>query len=77
MNGTSKNGQMTGNPIINQTRKSKDLKGIFRDQEVVDQMDQEQLAYTVQSWLPVADGTPGGLFWGASTIYPGKVSNEE
>jgi len=71
-----KNYQMKGDPVINQTRKLKDLKGIFQDQEAFDQMDQEQLAYTVQSWLPVADGTPGGLFFGASTIYPGKVGNE-
>lgn len=67
---------MTGEPIINQTRKLKDLEGIFQDQEVFDQLDQEQLAYTVQAWLPVADGTPGGLFFGVSTIYPGKVGNE-
>jgi glucose-6-phosphate isomerase, archaeal len=71
-----KNYQMTGEPVINQTRKLKDLKGIFQDQEAFNQMDLEQLAYTVQSWLPVADGTPGGLFFGASTIYPGKVGNE-
>ena len=71
-----KNYHLAGEPIISQTRKLKDLKGIFKNQEAFNQMDQEQLAYTVQSWLPVADGTPGGLFFGASTIYPGKVGNE-
>ena len=70
------NYKMTGIPIINQTRKLKDLKEIFKDQEAFDQMNQEQLAYTVQAWLPVAEGTPGGLFFGVSTIYPGKVGNE-
>ena len=39
-------------------------------------MDQEEFSYTVQAWLPVAEGTPGGLFFGESTIYPGKVGNE-
>lgn len=70
------NYQMTGEPVINQTRKLKDLKEIFHDQEAFDQLDQEKPAYTVQSWLPVADGTPGGLFFGVSTLYPGKVGNE-
>jgi glucose-6-phosphate isomerase len=71
-----KNYHMAGGPIINQTRKLKDLKGIFQDQEAFEQLDHEQLVYTVQSWLPVKDGTSGGLFFGASTIYPGKVGNE-
>lgn len=68
--------QMTGEPLINQTRKLKDLAGIFQDREAFNLMDPEQLAYTVQSWFPVADGSPGGLFFGVSTIYPGEVGNE-
>lgn len=67
---------MKGEPVISQTRKLKDIPGIFGDEIAYSEIDQEQLAYTVQSWLPVADGTPGGLFFGASTIYPGKVGNE-
>ena len=39
-------------------------------------MNPEQLIYTVQAWLPVSEGTPGGLFFGASNIYPGKVCEE-
>ena len=70
------NFKMTGDPVINQVRKLKDLSGIFRDQEAFNHMDQEQTAYSVQSWLPVAEGTSGGLFYGVSTIYPGKVGNE-
>jgi glucose-6-phosphate isomerase, archaeal len=67
---------MKGKPVINQTRKLKDIPGIFQDEKAFSEMDHEQLAYTVQAWLPVADGTSGGLFFGASTIYPGKVGNE-
>ena len=67
---------MTGNPITNQIRKLKDLTGIFQDQNTYDLMNPEQLIYTVQAWLPVAERTPGGLFFGASTIMPGKVGNE-
>ncbi len=71
-----RNYQLSGEPIINQTRKLKDLKGIFLDEKAYSEIDQEQLAYTVQAWLPVAEGTPGGLFFGASTIFPGKVGKE-
>ena len=70
------NYHMEGDPIINQTRKIKDLTGVFRDKTAFDLMDPEKLAYTVQSWLPVPDGTPGGLFFGVSTIMPGKVGSE-
>jgi len=70
------NYEMTGEPVVNQTRKLKDIPGIFADEKAYSEMDPDQLAYTVQAWLPVAEGTPGGLFFGASTIYAGKVDNE-
>jgi glucose-6-phosphate isomerase, archaeal len=72
----SDNYELSGDPVINQTRKLKDIPGIFQDLKAYTDMDQEQLVYTVQAWLPVSEGTPGGLFFGASTIYPGKVGNE-
>ncbi|NJL38771.1 MAG: cupin domain-containing protein [Leptolyngbyaceae cyanobacterium SM1_4_3] len=39
-------------------------------------MDGETLAYSVQAYMPVAEGKSGGLFFGNSTVYPGKVGNE-
>jgi glucose-6-phosphate isomerase len=67
---------MKGEPIINQLRLLKDIAGIFLDQKALVEMNPETPAYSVQSWLPVAEGTPGGLFFGASNIMPGKVGNE-
>lgn len=67
---------MKGEPVICQDRFLKDIASIFLDQEALKKMSGETLAYHVQSWLPVADGTPGGLFFGTSTILPGKVGNE-
>jgi glucose-6-phosphate isomerase len=67
---------LTGESIVNQKRTLKEVASIFHDQEAVKQIPDGALAYTVQSWLPVADGTPGGLFFGASTIMPGKIGNE-
>lgn len=70
------NYQMQGDPIINQIRKMKDIHDIFMDQESYKLMNPEQPVYSVQAWLPIEEGTPGGLFFGASTIYPGKVGEE-
>ena len=67
---------LKGEPVITQVRSLKDIKGIFHDQKALMEMDNETIVYSVQSWLPVAEGTPGGLFYGATTILPGKVDNE-
>jgi glucose-6-phosphate isomerase len=67
---------LTGAPIINQTRKLKDLSKIFKDVKAFYKMDSETLTYTVQAWQPIPEGTPGGLFFGTSTIMPGKVGDE-
>lgn len=68
--------RLKGDPVINQRRKLKDLAGIFRDEKAFLAMDLEQTAYSVQLWLPVPEGKQGGLFFGISTIFPGKVGNE-
>ncbi len=65
-----------GKPVINQQRELKDLAGIFGDEEAYERMDPDQTIYTVQAWLPVEAGTPGGLFFGTTNLLPGKVGNE-
>lgn len=67
---------MKGEPIIQQVRSIKDIAGIFLDQDAMSAMNPEMGVYSVQSWLPVEEGTPGGLYFGVSTLYPGKVENE-
>ena len=39
-------------------------------------MSQDQLVYEVQGLFPIKQGTEGGLFFGKTTIYPGRVGNE-
>lgn len=39
-------------------------------------MDPEQLVYRVQAFQPVPEGEPGGLFWGATFVQPGRVGAE-
>jgi glucose-6-phosphate isomerase, archaeal len=68
--------RLKGDPVISQHRKLNDLTGIFRDEKVFSAMDLEQTAYTVQAWLPVKEGTPGGLFFGRTSLMPGKVGDE-
>ncbi len=68
--------KMTGDPVKGQARKLKDLTGIFHDRVAFNTMDPGQLIYKVQAWQPVTEGTQGGLFFGVSTILPGKVGNE-
>ncbi len=67
---------LKGNSIINQVRRIKDLSGIFLDEETLKKMNAELIVYTVQAWMPVDESTPGGLYFGTSTIMPGKVDNE-
>ncbi len=68
--------QIKGDPVIRQVRKLKDIEGIFSQPKALNGMDKEQTVYLVEAWMPVPEGTLGGLFFGVSTIYPGKVGNE-
>lgn len=67
---------LSGVSIQDQQRKLTEIAGIFQEEAAVNDFPANQLAYTVQSWLPVDDATPGGLFFGVSTIMPGKVGSE-
>ena len=67
---------LKGEPVKNQIRLLKDVSGIFLNQEALSELNPETPVYVVQAWLPVTEGTPGGLFFGASTIMAGKVGNE-
>ena len=67
---------MKGEPVVNQIRQLKDVSGIFHDQNAFDELDPETVAYKVQMWNPVAEGTEGGLAFGRTIILSGKVGDE-
>lgn len=67
---------LAGEGVEKITRKVKDLRGIFQDDESFSAMNQEEVAYEVSSYLPVREGTPGGLYFGITYLYPGKVGDE-
>jgi len=67
---------LSGEPVLNQQRSIAETGTIYNDQEAVNALPAETMAYTVQVWFPVPENTPAGLFFGTSTIMPGKVGNE-
>lgn len=71
----------SGNNLIGEgvekiTRRMKDLKGIFQDEIAFNKHAPDEIAYEVASLLPVKEGTPGGLYFGITYLYSGKVGNE-
>jgi glucose-6-phosphate isomerase len=67
---------LKGDPVNRQQRTLKDIAGFYLDQEAIQSMPAETPAYSVQAWFPVKDDTPAGLFFGTSTVMPGKVGRE-
>jgi glucose-6-phosphate isomerase, archaeal len=69
-------GHMRGDPIEVIERRIGDLGGVFEDQAAWAAADAGKLAYRVEWWRSVPEGTPGGLFFGNTFIEPGVVGNE-
>jgi glucose-6-phosphate isomerase len=67
---------LMGAPVQKLTRTLGDLKGFFADQNAFEQQDMNQIAYQVESYSPVPEGTVGGLFFGITRIQPGTIGNE-
>ncbi|WP_165021652.1 MULTISPECIES: glucose-6-phosphate isomerase family protein [unclassified Dysgonomonas] len=67
---------LIGDKVEKSVRRMKDLKGIFQDEAAFLQIQEEKLVYEVSSFLPVKEGTPGGLYFGITYLYPGKVGDE-
>lgn len=70
------NNCLTGEAVIKSTRLLKDLDGVFQDKAAFDLMDKNTVIYQVSSYMPVKELTPGGLFMGITTLFPGKVGQE-
>ena len=67
---------LTGKQVIHKSTRISDLKNLFKDEGVRAEMPQDKIIYDVEAYLPVADGTTGGLFFGITKIKPGKVGDE-
>jgi glucose-6-phosphate isomerase len=69
-------GELAGEHVGEKIARIGDLEGIFADKSAFKQLSQTQMVYRVQYYFPVREGTEGGLFFGNTTIYPGKVGRE-
>lgn len=67
---------LQGEGVEKQHRRLKDLADVFKEEQAYRAMNPETLVYEVSSFLPVPEGTPGGLYFGLTHIYPGKVGSE-
>jgi glucose-6-phosphate isomerase len=67
---------LSGKKIVHAERTVSGLEGIFADEKARKALSQTQLAYEVDCHFPVEEGTPGGLFFGITKLYPGKVGDE-
>ncbi len=67
---------LQGEVIIESEKRIKNLTGVFADEASLQLLNPDMLVYNVQAFLPVKEGTPGGLYFGTTVIQPGKVGNE-
>lgn len=52
------------------------LETVFLDEPARSRIAADKVVYAVEYWKPVAEGTEGGLYWGNSTVFPGRVGEE-
>ncbi len=70
------NGKLSGPAVQIACRKLGEMAWLFRAGADAAELSPETVVYRVESWLPVAAETSGGLFWGVTTIEPGRVGDE-
>ncbi len=69
-------GALSGPSARVSEKKLFEIQSLFRDQEQAATMNPNTVVYRVEYWLPVPEGTSGGLFWGTTFLAPGKVGDE-
>ncbi len=67
---------LQGSSVAEKTTTVKDLEGIFADESAREQMPENQTVYQVEAYMPVSEGTTGGLFFGVTKLQPGQVGEE-
>jgi glucose-6-phosphate isomerase len=68
-------GVLKGDKVSYSERRLKDLEGLFKDKDAYENMPLDTLVYKVEVHEAVK-GIPGGLYFGVSHIYPGRVGHE-
>jgi len=68
--------RLEGTSVRNSVTKLGQLQAYFRSRAAFASMDPETVVYRVQWLEPIAAGVEGGLFWGSTTVEPGRVGDE-
>ncbi len=68
--------KLSGEAVETMIRTISDLAGVFEDDAAFRQIDPGSVVYSVDSYMPVAPGTEGGLFFGITHLMPGQVGRE-
>lgn len=69
-------GALSGDGVAASGKKLGQIAHLFRDRDALSRMDPETVVYSVECHEAVAAGTPGGLFFGTSTVRSGRVGDE-
>ncbi len=69
-------GSMRGVAVQQSKKTLGEMAGLFHDANALRSMDENMVVYRIQWTEPVPRGTEGGLFWGSTTIAPGRVGDE-
>ncbi|MGI5883959.1 MAG: glucose-6-phosphate isomerase family protein [Candidatus Spyradocola sp.] len=70
-----KTGKISGEVTASE-RHIADLAGLFADEAARAALPQDTVVYRVEMHDKEKEGTPGGLLFGTSFVYPGKVGSE-
>jgi glucose-6-phosphate isomerase len=69
-------GELSGGAVQTAVKRLGELGGVFADRAAWAAMDPDTPVYRVQTHRAEREGTPGGLFFGTSFVYPGVVGAE-
>ena len=67
---------LIGKETEHSTRTLGDIRFIFEQGDRITSQQAGCIAYNVSSYMPVKEGTPGGLYFGITNLYPGLVGDE-
>ena len=69
-------GALSGDGVVTSKKTLGEIPHLFLDRDALSHMDPETVVYSVECHEAVKEGTPGGLFFGTSTVKPGRVGDE-
>ncbi len=67
---------LVGKEVDHITRTLGEIRSIFEHGNQITEQQANNIAYSVSSYLPEKEGTPGGLYFGITNLYGGLVGDE-